>query len=242
MDDLEFRRRAYADPNDTSSDFISASTANAGNRQFVSEIKDFNHKLAHALQEPVPSALPDKLMLSHLLRQPEQSKGFGWRHLALAASVTFVLGFSTRFLPLTAGADNLAPSVASVAMHHVQFEMPFTHYVDEEVSLTTINAKLAPYGTRINDMSGVGKVYYANHCMFAGGPAAHLVIQGEHDRVHVFIVPADRALQLVNSFSGAQYHGEVIPMTLNRLVVVSELEEDVGKMASKIKASLKRAI
>lgn len=242
MDDLEFRRRAYADPNDKSSDFISASTTNASNRQFMSEIKDFNHKLTHALHEPVPATLPDKLMLSHLLRQPDHLQGFGWRHLAIAASVTFVLGFATRFIPLTSGADNPIPSVATVAMNHVQLEMPFTHYVDEEVSLSTVNAKLKPYGTRLTSVADVGKVYYANHCMFAGGPAAHLVIQGEHDRVHVFIVPAERALQLVNRFSDAHYHGEVIPMTLNRLVVVSELEEDVGKMASKIKASLKQAI
>ncbi|GHA12495.1 DUF3379 domain-containing protein [Oceanisphaera arctica] len=242
MDDLEFRRRAYADPNDKSSDFISASTTNAGNRQFMGEIKDFNHKLARALHEPVPDTLPDKLMLSHLLRQPDKREGFGWRHLAMAASVTFALGFSTRFMHFSAEAEPLPPSIGQVAMSHVQWEMPFTQYVDEAVSLSTINAKLEPYGTRINDMADVGKVYYANHCMFAGGPAAHLVIQGEHDRVHVFIVPADRALQLVNSFSDDHYHGEVIPMTLNRLVVVSELEEDVGKMASKIKASLERAI
>ncbi|MBM7455598.1 hypothetical protein HNR62_001470 [Oceanisphaera litoralis] len=242
MDDLEFRRRAYADPNDKSPDFIHASTTNAGNRKFVSEIKDFNLKLTQALHEPVPETLPAKLMLSPLLRQPGRPEGFGWRHLAVAASMTFVLGFATRFLPLPAEAEPLPPAVGQVAIQHVQWEMPFTQYVDEAVSLTTINAKLAPYGTRITDMADVGKVYYANHCMFAGGPAAHLVLQGEHHRVHVFIVPADRALQLVNSFSDAHYHGEVIPMTLNRLVVVSELEEDVGKMAGKIKASLKRAI
>ena len=242
MDDLEFRRRAYADPNDKSSDFISASTTNAGNRQFMGEIKDFNHKLTRALNEPVPATLPDKLMLSHLLRQPDKSEGFGWRHLAIAASVTFVLGFSTRFLPLPAGAEPSAPFIGQVAMEHVRFETPFTQYVDEDVTLSTVNAKLKPYGTQLKGMTDVGKVYYANHCMFAGGPAAHLVIQGEHDRVHVFVVPADRALQLVNSFSDARYHGEVIPMTFNRLVVVSDKEEDVGKMASKIKASLERAI
>ncbi len=242
MDDLEFRRRAYADPNDKSPDFISASTTNAGNRKFMDEIKDFNHKLTRALHEPVPDTLPDKLMLSRLLCQPDRPEGFGWRHLAMAASVTFVLGFSTRFMPFSAGAEPPPPAVGQVAMQHVRLEMPFTQNVDEEVSLTTINAKLAPYGARIQDMADVGKVYFANHCLFAGGPAAHLVIQGEHDRVHVFIVPADRALQLVNSFSDSHYHGEVIPMTLNRLVVVSELEEDVGKIAGKIKASLERAI
>ncbi len=242
MDDLEFRRRAYADPNDKSPDFINASTTNAGNRQFMEEIKGFNHKLERALHEPVPAALPDKLMLSHLLRQPDNRDNFGWRHLAVAASITFVLGFSTRFLPLSSDPATPMPSVAQVAMHHVRAEMSFTHHVDEDLSLTTINAKLKPYGTQLKNMAEVGKVYYANHCMFAGGPAAHLVIQGEHDRVHVFIVPADRALQLVDSFSDTRYHGEVIPMSLNRLVVVSELEEDVGKMASKVRTSLERAI
>ncbi|PSJ48382.1 DUF3379 domain-containing protein [Zobellella taiwanensis] len=242
MDELEFRRRAYADPNDKSPEFIAASTASTGNRQFMDEMKDFNRKLTRALDEPVPPALPDKLMLSHLLRQPDSREGLGWRHLAIAASVAFTLGFATRFVQMSPDPGAGLPSVSRVAMHHVQMEMPFTHYIDEEVTLTTINAKLRPYGARLTDLAGVGKVYYANHCMFAGGPAAHLVIQGESDRVHVFLVPMERALQVEERFSEANLHGEVMPMSYNRLVVVSDKQEDIHRMAEKVKASLERAI
>ncbi|WP_445399118.1 DUF3379 domain-containing protein [Zobellella sp. An-6] len=242
MDDLEFRRRAYADPCDKSPEFVSASTTNAGNRQFMEELKEFNRKLERALNEPVPPALPDKLMLSHLLRQPDQKDGLGWRHLAVAASIAFALGFSTRFMQLSAESGNQPPSVAKVAMQHVQMEMPFTRYVDEELTLATVNAKLRPYGARLKDIAAVGKIYYANHCMFGGGPAAHLVIQGEHERVHVFLVPMERALQIVAEFSDANLHGEVIPMTYNRLVVVSDKLENVHSMAEKVQASLERAL
>ncbi|WMC09244.1 DUF3379 domain-containing protein [Oceanimonas pelagia] len=241
MDDLEFRRRAYADPDDKSPEFLSACAANAGNRQFLDEMKAFNRKLSHALAEPVPAALPDKLMLSHLLRQPDRHVP-GWRHLAVAASVAFALGFTTRFVTFSPQAAAEPPSVSQVAMQHVLREMPFTHYIDEEVTLTTVNAKLRPYGTQLHDMAEIGKVYYANHCMFAGGPAAHLVIQGEHDRVHVFLVPMERVMQLEPRFSENNLHGEVMPMSYNRLVVVSDRREDVHRMAQKVKASLEKAI
>lgn len=242
MDELEFRRRAYANPNDKSADFIAASNANAGNQQFVHDLKRFDQQLGKALHEPVPDTLANKLLLNQVPPQTDNDVHFGWRHLAVAASVTFVLGFSTRFLTFTPGKDAPYPAVDQVAMEHVRLESPFTDTVDEQVTLTAVNAKLRPYGTQFKSMADVGKVYYANHCLFAGGPAAHLVIQGAHGRVNVFLVPADRDLQLVNRFSDAQYHGEVIGMNLNRLVVVSEQQEDVDDMVSKIEASLERAL
>ncbi|MGB5853930.1 MAG: DUF3379 family protein [Oceanisphaera sp.] len=242
MNELEFRRRAYTNPNDDSADFIDASCANASHQQLVKELQHFDKKLKQALHEPVPDTLVNTLLQDTLQPAPSQNSQFGWRHLAIAASVTFVLGFVTRFLPLESGVSPPYQTVGQVAMEHVRLESYLTHDIDEQVTLTAVNAKLQPYGTQFKNITNVGKVYYANHCLFAGGPAAHLVIQGEHNRVHVFLVPADRALQQVNSFSDQQYHGEVIGMNLNRLVVVSDKEEDVEKMVSKIEASLERAI
>lgn len=241
MDDLEFRRRAYADPDDKSPEFLAASASSQSNRQFLEDMKAFNRKLSFALEEPVPQALPDKLMLSHLLRQPDREQS-RWRYLAVAASVAFALGFATRFVTFSPQAVAEPPAVGEVAVTHVLREMPFTHYIDEEVTLDTVNAKLRPYGTRLQDLNGMGKVYYANHCMFAGGPAAHLVVQGEHDRVHVFLVPMERALQLQERFSKDNLHGEVLPMSYNRLVVVSDRNEDVSRVAKRVKASLEKAI
>ena len=95
---------------------------------------------------------------------------------------------------------------------------------------------------RLQSLNSLGKVYYANHCMFAGGPAAHLVIQGEHERVHVFLVPMERALRLQDRFSEDNLNGEVLSMSYNRLVVVSDRSENVSRMAEQVKASLEKSI
>lgn len=244
MDELEFRRRAYANPNDSSADFVQASARSAKNQAFLAELQALDSQLHGALAEPVPSHLVDTL-----LALPEQDgapsaidKKLGWRHLAIAASLTFVLGFSTRFISFESPSPATPNSMAQIAMTHVYAEAPLTQHIDEQVTLTAVNAKLQPYGTQLQSLATVGQVYYANHCLFGNGPAAHLVIQGEHQRVHVFIVPPQRELDHINRFSDEHYHGEVIPMQVNHLVVVSEKDENIDDMAAKVQASLTQAI
>lgn len=238
MDELEFRRRVYADPNDMHPDFLSAST-HAANRQFLDEMKNFNHKLEQAMNVPVPKNLPDNLMLPQRLAQPEHREGPGWRYLAIAASIAFALGFSTRFIPLPADSP---PAIGQVAIQHVEAEMPFTRYVDEQVTLTAVNVKLAPYGAHLNDMQQLGKIYFVNHCMFAGGPAAHLVIAGEHERINLFLVPMDRPLKMESRFAAQGLQGEVVSMQSYRLVVVTGMQENLEQVTATVKASLERAI
>ncbi|GAA3527980.1 DUF3379 family protein [Zobellella aerophila] len=242
MDELEFRRRVYTDPNDKHPDFLSASTDHAANRQFLNEMKDFNHKLEQAMNVPVPKGFPDTLMLRHLLGEPKYREGPGWRYLAIAASVAFVLGFATRFIHLPAEASPGLPSIAQVALQHVQTEMPFTRYVDEQVTLIAANAKLAPYGARLSDMSRVGKIYYANHCMFPGGTVAHLVIAGEYERINIFLVPMDQPLKMESQFAGQGLQGEVVPMQNYRLVIVTDMQENLKQVTDTVKTSLEHII
>ena len=249
MDELEFRHRAYANPNDTEVDFIAAKASSARNQALVEQLQHFDVQLSQALQEPVPKHLAATLLhIPHTgdTAQPsmsqKQNAGLGWRHLAIAASLTFVLGFSTRFVSLHDASPPAFSSMSQVAMAHVYAESSFTAGVDEQVTLTAVNAKLQPYGTQLTSLDQVGQVYYANHCLFGEGPAAHLVIQGEHHRVHVFVVPPKQALAAISRFSDQQYHGEIVPMALNHLVVISEKDEDIDDMAKKIQASLEQSI
>lgn len=242
MDELEFRRRVYTDPNDKHPDFLSASADHAANRQFLDEMKDFNHKLEQAMKVPLPESFPHTLMMASLQGQPKHREGPGWRFLAIAASVAFALGVATRFVHLPAEADTGLPSIAQVALQHVQGEMPFTRYVDEKVTLTAANAKLEPYGARLGDLSRVGKIYYANHCMFPGGTVAHLVIAGEHERINIFLVPMDRPLKIENRFVGQGLQGEVVPMPNYRLVIVTGMQENLRQVTDTVKASLERII
>ena len=254
MDELEFRRRAYANPNDKSSDFIAALAGSERNHALVEQLQDLDLQLNQALQVTVPVHLAAQILSAtpwdadtstlnkrRLPPRPDQRTPFGWRHLAIAASITFVLGFSTRFIAFNEARPSF-DRMGQVAMTHVYAESAFTQGVDEQVTLTAVNAKLQPYGTQLHSLSDIGQVYYANHCLFGKGPAAHLVIQGEHHRVHVFIVPPEHELNDVRRFSDERYHGEIIPMTFNHLVVVSEKDEDLANMAAKIQASLEQSI
>ncbi|WP_116473372.1 DUF3379 family protein [Zobellella maritima] len=242
MDELEFRRRVYTDPNDIHPDFLSASTDHAANRQFLNEMKDFNHKLERAMNVPLPEDLPRTLMLAALPEQPKHREGPSWRYLAVAASVAFALGFATRFIHLPTEAVTGLPSIAQVALAHVHTEMPFTRNVDEQVTLIAANAKLEPYGARLGDISRVGRIYYANHCMFPGGTVAHLVIAGEYERINIFLVPMDRPLRIENRFVGQGLQGEVVQMQNYRLVIVTGMQENLSQVTGTVRASLEHVI
>lgn len=252
MDELEFKRRAYTNPNDSHADFLAAKASTACNQELVAQLQDLDLQLTHALQAPVPEHLAATLLQLAQQNDSQEPSGaavaltarprFGWKQLAIAASLTFVLGFSTRFISFDKPSTPSFTSMGQIAMKHVHGEALLTQGVDEQVTLTAVNAKLRPYGTQLHSLADIGEVYYANHCLFGDGPAAHLVIQGEHERVHVFIVPPERALAEVRRFSDSQYHGEIVPMTLNHLVVVSENNENIDQMAKKIQASLEQSI
>ncbi|ART79138.1 DUF3379 family protein [Oceanisphaera avium] len=241
MDELEFRRRAYANPYDNSTDFIKAARL-PKNQALLIELQALDFQLTNALQEPVPAQLLDRLLAIPKGSVTPAPPRLTWRHLAIAASLTFVLGFSTRFVSFNETSSAPFSSMGQTAMAHVYAESALTQRIDEQVTLASVNAKLQPYGTQLQSLTDVGHVYYANHCLFDNGPAAHLVIQGEQQRVHVFVVPPKRTLEGVQRFSDEHYHGEVIPMDLNHLVVISEKDENIELMAAKIQASLKHAI
>ncbi|MBU3824634.1 MAG: DUF3379 domain-containing protein [Candidatus Oceanisphaera merdipullorum] len=245
MDELTFRQRAYANPQDAEPDFIAATASTESYQALVEQLQLLDQHLNYALQEPVPEHLAATLLAipDNDAAQPSAVFGrtLGWRHLAIAASLTFVLGFSTRFISFNEPSPTFT-SMSQIAMEHVYAESAFTSGMNEQVTLTAVNAKLQPYGTQLQSLAEVGHVYYANHCLFGDGQAAHLVIQGEHHKVHVFIVPPKRALDVITRFSDQQYHGEIVPMAINHLVVIGEQDEDIDKMAKKIQASLEQSI
>ncbi|MAI64029.1 MAG: hypothetical protein CL600_03965, partial [Alteromonas sp.] len=57
MDDLEFRRRIYADPETSDSDLIAAANTDEKKRSFWHEQKQMDKKLKQALKVEVPDDL-----------------------------------------------------------------------------------------------------------------------------------------------------------------------------------------
>ncbi|HHQ4561143.1 DUF3379 domain-containing protein [Aeromonas veronii] len=255
MDELEFRRNAMIQPNDQQPDFLRTADASQANRNYLDEMKQFDRTLKRAMQVEVPAGLAERILLRQAMQQdsdapddlpPSRPLGTAsvklrtstsWRQIALAASVAFLLGMSTRWitLPETAPA---ALSLAQVAMAHVYGEEPFIEGVDEQVNLHTINAKMEKYGATLSGMDGL-KVTYANHCSFYQGPALHMVIQGKMGPVTLFLVPKHVPLTLQQAtFEDGTLKGEIVQLKGANMVLIGEMKEPLAPVANALQSRL----
>lgn len=233
MDDLEFRRRILADPDDNSPEMIAARNSSIANRKLADELLQLDAKIESVLKVDVPDDLADRILF-HQSGQPERDQSKMRFHLAIAASVAFVFGllvgqFNTLFSP--AGHTS---EIAQVAMEHIYSEASFIDKIDESVSLQQVNAKLTPFGYNLGDLPG--HVYYVNHCGFGGKNALHMVIGSDSGKVTVFIVPHPE--QNMSSFSDNNLNGVVMPVQNASLIVVGSKGQDVNPIVQQLESEL----
>ncbi|KZN30353.1 DUF3379 family protein [Pseudoalteromonas luteoviolacea] len=189
MDDLEFRRRLFADPNDEQ--LAQEAKGDPEKQRLVDEAQDFDTMLGDAFKVPVPSDLQAKL-LAQVEEEPKPVTSsnvvnIAWYRrfsvpIASAASVmlaVLVYFSSAVHAPLHAGEH---------ALEHVYYEESALR-LNKEVTLQVVNEKLAMLGGKLEAMPG--KVTYATFCNFKGQRSLHLIFQSEHGPMTVFIVPSD---------------------------------------------------
>ncbi|MBQ4809973.1 DUF3379 family protein [Pseudoalteromonas luteoviolacea] len=188
MDDLEFRRRLFADPNDEQ--LVREAKSDPEKQRLVDEAQDFDAMLGDAFNVPVPDGLQAKL-LAQVKETPAESSAkvvnIAWYRrfsvpIASAASVmlaVLVYFSSAVHAPLHAGEH---------ALEHVYYEESALR-LNKEVTLQVVNEKLAMLGGKLEAMPG--KVTYATFCNFKGQRSLHLIFQSEHGPMTVFIVPSD---------------------------------------------------
>ncbi|KZN44861.1 DUF3379 family protein [Pseudoalteromonas luteoviolacea] len=189
MDDLEFRRRLFADPNNEQ--LTQEAKGDPEKQRLVDEAQDFDTMLGDAFKVPVPSDLQAKLLaqVEEELKPAMPSKvvNIAWYRrfsvpIASAASVmlaVLVYFSSAVHAPLHAGEH---------ALEHVYYEESALR-LNKEVTLQVVNEKLAMLGGKLEAMPG--KVTYATFCNFKGQRSLHLIFQSEHGPMTVFIVPSD---------------------------------------------------
>lgn len=259
MDELEFRRNAMIQPNDQQPDFLKAAEACQANRNYLDQMKQFDRSLKLAMQVEVPAGLAERILFKQAMQQDSDTQddmppsrplgtvpvkirtSTSWRQIALAASVAFLLGMSTRWISLPETTPT-ALSLAQVAMAHVYGEAPFIQGIDERVNLQSINAKLEMYGATLKEMDGL-KVTYVNHCSFYQGPALHMVIRGEMGPVTLFIVPKHVPLTLQQAnFEDGTLKGEIVRLKGANMVLIGEMKEPLAPVASALQSQLQWAI
>ncbi|ALP40581.1 DUF3379 family protein [Aeromonas schubertii] len=248
MDELEFRRQALANPYESNPAFLAALQESPARRKWVEELKAGEQELVQALKVPLPEGLAERILLRQALDRSDEEAAARvvplraqpaparvWRQVAVAASVAFLLGLSTRWLPL----DSEHPDLSSVALAHVYGEQSFTHGVDERVSLETINAKMEKYGARLTSMAGLGHITYVNHSSFYQGPALHMEIQGSKGPITLFLVPRHVPLKIGrDDFSDGRLQGEIMELKGANMVLIGPMGEPLKPLADQLQKEM----
>ena len=227
MDDLEFRRKLYADPNCTDEDVLAAIASDPQKLAFYSELKQLDENMHQASKVKVPDDLVHKLILRQTMQTHKSQKVRQRVHLAMAASVAFVVGIS-----FTLWQQSNLLDLSKQAIAHVHQEGAHALEAQQNVSLQQVNAKLAKFGGELSE--DIGRVYYANFCDFENVRSLHMVVEGEQGKVSVFVIPHnDDYLSEGESF-GNKYQSQAVDMQRASIIVVGEEGENITKMKQKL--------
>lgn len=222
MDDLQFRRAIYADPNNQDAETVAAQQSDPSKKQFVQDICQLDERIKRALQVPVPEGLSDKLILRQTLATHQVQKRKTRVHLALAASVAIVGGLMLNFLQFSSAYTNLG----DYALAHVYHEQgSFANNAGNQVTLTSLNQKMAAFDGNFN--KALGNLISADYCRFDGMKSLHLVFQGLTSPVTVFVVPKNEQLSFSPTFGDKQLFGSAIEFNRSNIIVVADKNESL---------------
>ena len=222
MDELEFRRRIYADPETTDSDVVEAAKADESKRSFWNEQKQLDIQFKQALKVEVPDDLASKLIWQQSADEFTRYKRRSRWYVAMAASVAFTIGIGLTMWyhqPLSIGGQALA---------HMQYaEMEHAHSL-LPVDLNMVNAKLASFGGSLSEM--LDGVEVANYCHLSTVRSLHLIVNTPQGKMSVFVVPQRGDISVPSEFEDSQYHGESIKMRRANVMVVGDKGADLSEM------------
>lgn len=222
MDELEFRRRIYADPETTDSDVVEAAKADESKRNFWNEQKQLDKQLKQALKVDVPEDLASKLIWQQSTDEFNRYKRRSRWYLAMAASVAFTIGIGLTMWyhqPLSIGGQALA---------HMQYAEMETAHSLLPADLNMVNAKLASFGGSFSEM--LDGVEVVNYCHLSTVRSLHLILDTPQGKMSVFVVPERGDITVPSEFSDDQYHGESIKMRHANVMIVGDKDADLSEM------------
>ena len=233
MDDLQFRRSIYADPQCKDDEIINAQASDPAKQKFAKEIEQLDQQILNALKIPVPDEMCQKLILRQALDSHQQQKKKKKVHLALAASVAFVMGLTINFLQFSSAYTNIGDYAFAHTVHEAHH---FSNTDDPTVSLASLNKKMASFNG--NFSSKLGELIFADYCRFDGMKSLHLVYKGNNAPVNVYIMPNNDDLEFISSFSNTELNGRSLQFKNTNIIVVSDKTESIQQWQQDIKSNV----
>ncbi len=227
MDELEFRRRVYANPETTDSDVIEAAKQDESKRIFWQEQIQLDKQLKQALKVDVPEELVNRLIWQQSADEFARNKRKNRWYLALAASLAFTLGIGATMW------YHQPVSIGGQALAHMQYAELEKAHTQVPVDLNMVNAKLASFGASFNQM--LDGVEVANYCHLSTVRSLHLIVETPQGKMSVFILPQRDDMAIPQEFADSHYHGESIQFNRANVMVVSDKGTDLSKLKEAVK-------
>ena len=237
MDDLQFRRNLYADPKNIDADMQQAIDNDPLKAKFANELDELEQKITAALSIDVPQGLTDKLILRQTMTTHHQQKRKSRIQLAMAASVAFAIGITINIVQFSSAYQSLSEHSLAHVYHE---ESAFNNTMTSDISLTSLNNKMATFGGNFKGL--LGDIISADFCRFDGIKSLHLVFKGQHSPITVFVIPHDKTLTVANEFSDDKYRGKSIQYLQSNIVIIGEKNESLEQWQGKINDNIQWSI
>lgn len=231
MDDLEFRKRALANPQDCDEDFVAATEASPQRQLLLQDAKELDTKIqAVLLSVSIPADLASRLKSSpvqvaavaSLPVKPKTS-----RYFAMAASLVLAIGilFSSNLL-------STRPSAADLKFHddiigHVYREAPRYENSTVNLSWQQITQVISDAGGHLRDDERIKKmrIKFANDCnVIPSSKGAHIVLEGSKGSVSVIMIH-NSPVSTEFDVDDPRFAGKIIPFGDGNVIILGEKEE-----------------
>lgn len=246
MDELEFRKRVYNDPNHVDQELLDAASTNPALQTILDETRALEKELqAVATSITAPAGLADKLhaisasngdATDNAASKPSSNSFF--QYYAMAASLVLAAGIA-----IVATLTN--PSRYSVAALEIEFIDHLYHEIREidalrnGVDFSTMATPevvrvMAAADTQFSDDNFLQSVpvKFAKPCVVIPTyHSAHLMVQGSRGAVNVFVIN-NSPVTNEYSINDNRFDGVIIPLGGGNLVLIGEKDEDLDQYKS----------
>ncbi len=231
MDDLEFYRQAYIDPNSDNEDFLAYQVKNYETQKFIDDLKHFDSDLKQAFNVTASEELAARLKLNQTFEQHalqhKQKKQWLW-----VASVMIFIGilFSYDYLFIQSPNKNLSNRVLS----HIYHELDHLQERKQR-SLFQVNSVLSSFGVTMDKI--FVPINYLGSCNIGNTKGVHMVLEGKIGPITVLMLPNDY-MKSEYTFHDDRFNGVILPSVHGSVAVIGEKGESLKTLKEKLSQHL----
>jgi len=263
MDEIEFRKRVYANPVAPEQEVLDAARANPDYQKILDQTHAMDQRVDAVVKGiAVPDGLRSKLLeipaqsaettsnLGNIALSPAANSSF-FHYYAVAASLLLMLGIT-----FSIGSSDV-PSATDLAFGDYVFA--HLHSEPEELAVVpslnvgmtpailvpgSVNEVMADTGVRLasNTARLLMDVYSAKPCVILPAyQSAHLVLQGEQGPVSVIVIN-NSPVQVEYQIRDQRFNGLVVPANEGNMILVGEQGENLEQLKQMVTDSMEWVI